>query len=137
MAESGLLPQSSLVWFLTHWELGQCLTRRPGLARKAVRRRQLFPGWDGRKFREMEEGSPARVGEVMERPGPVRRSGDTGGLRGTPACPGCVVAPARVVTSISQAANIRPGDILVTHSTGNETFNILNIFISFLPVKML
>ena len=41
-------------------------------------------------------------------------------LRGTPACPGCVVAPARVVTTISQAEKIRPGDILVTSSTGQS-----------------
>ena len=126
MAESGLLPEAGLVWFLTHWELGQTLTRlSPGLVRKAVRRRQLFPAWDGRKFREMERGGPARLEEDSERSGPARVTGDTAGLRGTPACPGCVVAPARVVTNISQAANIRPGDILVTHSTGNKTHNMI------------
>ena len=36
---------------------------------------------------------------------------------GTPACPGKVTGPARVVTHLSQASSIRPGDILVTHST--------------------
>ena len=120
MAESGLLPDGDLVWFLTHSELGQCLHRRPGLVRKAVRRRQLFPGWDARKFGEMEVGSPATLEEQQERPGLTRRPEETGGLRGTPACPGCVVAPARVVTHINQAVNIRPGDILVTHSTGQS-----------------
>ena len=126
MAESGLIPEGGLVWFLTHWELGQCLARRPGLVRKAVRRQQLFPGWDDRKFREMEVGSPAMLEELeeQERPGVARRTGETAGVRGTPACPGCVVAPARVVTHINQAANIRPGDILVTHSTGKEEWEL-------------
>ena len=60
MASSGLLPDSFLVWFLSHSELGQlCLTGRPGLVRKAVRRRQLYPGWDARKFGEVVVGSPA------------------------------------------------------------------------------
>ena len=118
MAESGLIPDGGLVWFLTHSELGQSLHRRPGLVRKAVRRRQLFPGWDGRKFGEMEVGSPATLEQLQESPEVPRRPGETAGLRGTPACPGCVVAPARVVTHINQAAKIRPGDILVTHSTG-------------------
>ena len=129
MAESGLLPDPSLVWFLSHLELGQlCLQRRPGLVRKAGRRRQLFPGWDGRKFAELEVGSPASLEERQGRRGAATR--DSGGeraglrLRGTPACPGCVVAPARVVTSISQAEKIRPGDILVTSSTGQSAVTV-------------
>ena len=45
MAESGLLPEPSLVWFLSHPELGQTLNRRPGLVRKAWRRRQVGKCW--------------------------------------------------------------------------------------------
>ena len=38
-------------------------------------------------------------------------------VTGTPACPGRVTGPARVITHISEADTIRPGEILVTMST--------------------
>ena len=84
---------------------------------------QLFPSWDSRKFAELEVGSPASLERREERKEERKEArGVRGGLRvrGTPACPGCVEAQARVVTHISQAERIRPGDILVTHSTGQS-----------------
>ena len=38
-------------------------------------------------------------------------------VSGTPACPGVVTGRVRIVTHISGADKIRPGDILITHST--------------------
>ena len=112
-----------LLCYLTHYELGQCLdgpdSSRPRLLGKAIRRRQLFPQWDNNYFPEMLTGSPALV-EAGRRVEAVKEAGLEGvRVRGTPACPGEVRGPARVVTHLSQADKIRPGDVLVTHSTGN------------------
>ena len=38
-------------------------------------------------------------------------------VSGTPACPGVVTGPAKIVTHINDADTIEPGDILITHST--------------------
>ena len=109
-----------LVWHLTHHELGQCLDSksptRTKLLAKAVRRRQLFPHWDNKTFAEMVTGSPAVV-EEEEEDGRVVEVSAGVVVRGTPACPGCVRGPARVVTHLSQAEKIVPGDVLVTVST--------------------
>ena len=78
----------------------------------------MFPHWDNKTFAEMVTGSPAVV-EEEEEDGRVVEMVSAGGLvvRGTPACPGCVRGPARVVTHLSQAEKIVPGDVLVTVST--------------------
>ena len=78
----------------------------------------MFPKWDNKTFAEMVTGSPAVVEAGEEEGGRVVEV--VGGgvvVRGTPACPGCVRGPARVVTHLSQAEKIVPGDVLVTVST--------------------
>ena len=97
------------------------------LLRKAMKRKQLFPSWDQLQFPELVSGSPVQVAATLQRTGGGAEAGAGAGpgagrgcvtVTGTPACPGLVTGPARVITHISMAASIRPGDILVTHSTG-------------------
>ena len=91
-----------------------------------MKRKQLFPSWDQQQFPELVSGSPVQVAATLQRTGGDAEAeagaGAGAGRRGvtvtgTPACPGLVTGPARVITHISMAASIRPGDILVTHST--------------------
>ena len=87
-----------------------------------MKRKQLFPSWDQQQFPELVSGSPVQVAATLQRTGggaDAEAGAEAGGVTvtGTPACPGLVTGPARVITHISMAASIRPGDILVTHST--------------------
>ena len=87
-----------------------------------MKRKQLFPSWDQQQFPELVSGSPVQVAATLQRTGGGAEAGAGAGrggvtVTGTPACPGLVTGPARVITHISMAASIRPGDILVTHST--------------------
>ena len=87
-----------------------------------MKRKQLFPSWDQQQFPELVSGSPVQVAATLQRTGGGAEAGAGPGrgcvtVTGTPACPGLVTGPARVITHISMAASIRPGDILVTHST--------------------
>ena len=89
-----------------------------------MKRKQLFPSWDQLQFPELVSGSPVQVAATLQRTGGDAEAGAGPGagagsvtVTGTPACPGLVTGPARVITHISMAASIRPGDILVTHST--------------------
>ena len=89
-----------------------------------MKRKQLFPSWDQQQFPELVSGSPVQVAATLQRTGGGAEAEAGAGagrgsvtVTGTPACPGLVTGPARVITHISMAASIRPGDILVTHST--------------------
>ena len=100
-----------------------------------MKRRHLFPSWDQQQFPELVSGSPVQVAATLQRTGGGAGAGAGAGLggvtvTGTPACPGLVTGPARVITHISMAASIRPGDILVTHSTdiGWSPYFPVNIF---------
>ena len=89
-----------------------------------MKRKQLFPSWDQLQFPELVSGSPVQMAATLQRTVGGAEAGAGAGpgagsvtVTGTPACPGLVTGPARVITHISMAASIRPGDILVTHST--------------------
>lgn len=125
MAHAGIIPESRVIWFLTHSEIERILeplsAQRTKFVRKAMRRRQLFGPWDKVGFPEIIAGNPVQIEEKMLA-GETAMLGDGGGgsavvVSGTPACPGKVTGRAKVVRHISDAANIQPGDVLITHST--------------------
>ena len=81
-----------------------------------MRRRHLFKSWDSVQFPEIIRGNHVQVENTIK--SDITEE-ETGGLemRGTPACPGVVTGPAKVITHISDADTIEAGDILITHST--------------------
>ena len=100
LVAAGRLPDPDLVWFLTPAELGRLAAgRQPGLARRATRRRNLFPQWDAAQFPEVVRGRPGRVATLTA---PDTWQGGAS-VRGTPACPGRVTGPARVITRLEDA----------------------------------
>ena len=103
LVAAGRLPAPDLVWFLTHAELGRLAAgRQPGLARRATRRRNLFPQWDTAQFPEVVRGRPGRMATLTA---PDVWTGGAS-VRGTPACPGRVTGPARVITRLEDAVRI-------------------------------
>ena len=95
---------------------------RSKLLRKAMRRKLLFPSWDKQQFPEIISGNPIQIEKKLQQAAAGRTEagsslGSEMSVCGTPACPGRVTGPARVVTHISEADTIRPGEILITMST--------------------
>ena len=95
---------------------------RSKLLRKAMRRKLLFPSWDKQQFPEIISGNPIQIEKKLQQAAAGRTEagynlGSEMSVGGTPACPGRVTGPARVVTHISEADTIRPGEILITMST--------------------
>ncbi|KAJ4449028.1 hypothetical protein ANN_00422 [Periplaneta americana] len=117
MAKEGRIPDSQLLFFFTHYELGVLLrTRNPSLISKAIRRRRLFPQWEQLVFPEIIRGVPAPMS--TESLTSSRRPGALGvRLVGTSVCSGTVLGRAFVVTDLDQIGSLKAGDILITHST--------------------
>ena len=87
-----------------------------------MRRKLLFPAWDKQQFPEIISGNPIQIEKKLQQAAAGRTKvgpslGTSVIVTGTPACPGRVTGPARVITHISEADTIRPGEILVTMST--------------------
>ena len=87
-----------------------------------MRRKLLFPAWDKQQFPEIISGNPIQIEKKLQEAAAGRTKvgtsyGSSVMVTGTPACPGRVTGPARVITHISEADTIRPGEILVTMST--------------------
>ena len=87
-----------------------------------MRRKLLFPAWDKQQFPEIISGNPIQIEKKLQQALAGRTKvgqslGTSVMVTGTPACPGRVTGPARVITHISEADTIRPGEILVTMST--------------------
>ena len=87
-----------------------------------MRRKLLFPAWDKQQFPEIISGNPIQIEKKLQEAAAGRTKvgtsyGSSVIVTGTPACPGRVTGPARVITHISEADTIEPGEILVTMST--------------------
>lgn len=109
-ARAGLLPDEDAVFFLTHPELGQLVQgRESGLAATAAARREVFPRQRSLQFPLLCVGAPEplapEAGDGQDR------------LVGNPVSPGRVRGPARVIRSLAEAEQIRPGEILITEVT--------------------
>ena len=110
----------SNIYFIFYHESFYYSVHRSKLLRKAIRRRQLYPAWDKKNFPEIISGNPVQVEKKLKESESIKvQSRDNSGVSvsGTPACPGVVTGRVRIVTHISGADKIRPGDILITHST--------------------
>lgn len=62
MAFSGYLPDVELIYYLSHYEIGQLLlTRSPLLIQKATRRRRLRNSWEDIQYGLLHSGVPKPV----------------------------------------------------------------------------
>ena len=114
LVKENLMPSEELVVFLSHYELRQLVVEhRTDLIPKAVRRRKLLGRLEHLEFPEIVIGCQVEDSNVVAN----HKPGEGDLIVGTPACPGKVTGPARVITRLDQATDIQPGDILITTST--------------------
>jgi pyruvate,water dikinase len=111
LVQKNLIPSRELIAFFSHYELRQLVSEhRTDLVPKALRRQKLLAKLEHLEFPEIVIG--CRLNESTP---PAQTGSDL--IAGTPACPGQVSGPARVITRLDEAATILPGDILITTST--------------------
>lgn len=111
LSDGGLLADPDLVFFLTHEELGELIEGDDAeLLQKALQRRDIFDLQSSWNFDDIFTGKPeprtAESGKFIE-----------GRLTGNPVSVGVVEGIARVVNDPSEAAAIRPADILIAPIT--------------------
>lgn len=112
MTAKGLLSDADSIYFLTHDEIGKIIKgEESSLSLRAVRRRRLYPEQQSLKFKDITYGKPE----------PVRFSGEELSaeevLKGTPVSRGVIEGPAHIVRSVSDANELKAGDIMVAEYT--------------------
>lgn len=114
MQRDGLLPDTNLIYHLTHQEIGQVLDdqARSFLIGKAMRRRRFYAEW---KKLEFEEFSWGVIKPKNLHPGHVADASKT--VKGTPVHEGAVTGRACVCKSFADVSKIQAGDILIARST--------------------
>lgn len=111
LAEQGLLDDAEDVFFLAHEEIGVLIDDRAAHWReRAKARRAQQPLLEALRFPDVTYGTPTPVAEG-ECVVPID------GLRGTPVSAGTVTGPVRVVSSLAEADELQPGEIMVALMT--------------------
>ncbi len=108
LQHEGLLNDNDSVFFLTHDELGHLVTEnKTDWADKAIKRRTVYQQQLSLQFPDISIGKPEPVANVASSDACI----------GTPVSQGLVTGFARVVHTLLEANDIKPGEILITPVT--------------------
>ena len=112
LVNEGALPEGDLIYFLTHNELGELLSKRDAkYVKKAFIRKRLLAEQERLKFAHINIGTPEPISSVYD----FAIKGAT--LSGTPLSRGQVVGKARIVTCAEDAKKLQKGEIMVAGYT--------------------
>ena len=114
MVKEGRIPEDSLLFFLTHREIGELIkSRSPKLIRLARRRKKLFPERAKISFSKIIIGCPQPVQEkeIVLPETPFFK------LQGMPVSRGKAEGRACVVKSLEDVSQLREGDVMVCKLT--------------------
>ena len=126
MVNESRLPDSELLFFLTHSEIDELIESRSAkLVRLAKRRLKIYPKMNDMYFQKINIGLPQ---PICDRAGlPMDLSDST--LYGMPVCLGKTIGRACVLTSQKDADQIKQGDILICKYTDvgwSPYFSLIN-----------
>ncbi|KAF8792139.1 putative phosphoenolpyruvate synthase like protein [Argiope bruennichi] len=117
MVAEGRLPEEDLLFFLTLDELNELLkTRSPSIITRAIHRKRVHPIIDDYKFPEIMKGSPKPINYEEESSDNYEFVADLT-MQGIPVSQGVTKGYARVAMTLNEAADLKPGEILITYST--------------------
>jgi|GEM_PF-1395307 len=118
MTKKSIIPQSDLVFFMTHSELLNFVTKNdfdpkrkiavhPSLVKQAFARKQAYNAQRELAFGRLYFGKPAPLEETLTPP-------KGGAFKGRCSTPGVLVGKARVLLHLCDLAQVKSGEILVT-----------------------
>lgn len=110
MVKDGVLPDTDLIYFLKHEEIGELLKGKKSLIKKAIARRRMFPEQSSLRFNENMMGKPQPKKRIQIDPNSVVYTG-------TPVSRGIARGKARVIHSIEDANELKSGEIMIAGST--------------------
>ncbi|XP_055939045.1 putative phosphoenolpyruvate synthase [Argiope bruennichi] len=117
MVSEGRIPDEDLIFFFTFDEIQDLLnTRSPAIISKAIHRRKVFPTLQKFKYPEIMKGLPKPINYEDESADAYQDVADLV-MKGTPVSQGIAKGYARVALNINEASHLKPGEILITHST--------------------
>lgn len=125
MHRESSLPNTELIFYLTRDEIRTLMEKQPRtgptinkglIINKAMRRMKMFSIWNTYRFNEINNGVLKPISD-SDAHHELLANGDGACVRGMPVCEGIVTGRACVIRSFSNVSEIRPGDILITHST--------------------
>ncbi|GIY78430.1 putative phosphoenolpyruvate synthase [Caerostris darwini] len=117
MVSEGRLPDEELLFFLTLDEIDDLLkTRSPSIISRANYRKRMFATVDGYKFPEIIKGFPKPINDKDESAENYEFIADLT-MKGIPVSQGVTKGYSRVAISLEEAAQLKPGEILITYST--------------------
>ncbi|GBM67452.1 Putative phosphoenolpyruvate synthase [Araneus ventricosus] len=117
MVSEGRLSDEDLIFFLTLDEIQDLLnTRSPNIISRAIHRRKVFPTLLKFEFPEITKGLPKPINYEDESADSYQDVADLV-MKGTPVSQGVAKGYARVAVKIEDAIHLKPGEILITHST--------------------
>ena len=112
LAKRGLLDDADLVFFMSREELSAfCREPNEEMAALTIKRRRTI------EFQERLEFEDIYVGPAVPSERQVLHTGKDGEYVGRPVSCGVVEGRARVATTLEQAAELQPGEILISHIT--------------------
>jgi pyruvate,water dikinase len=112
LVQAGALPDTDLIYFLTHGEIGELILKKKGaLIKKALRRQRLFDEQKGLRFKEVYIGRPQAIESKKEGAEKGAR------LTGAALSLGEATGMARVVRTPEDAKNLKEGEIMVAAFT--------------------
>ncbi|XP_042908698.1 rifampicin phosphotransferase-like isoform X4 [Parasteatoda tepidariorum] len=115
MVSEGRIPDEDLLFFMTVDEIREILeTRSPKIIARANHRKRRYPVLDKYIFPEIMKGFPKPIN--LEDNTPIS-SEDNFSMKGIPVSQGTVKAYVRVALTLEEAAQLKPGEILLTYST--------------------
>ncbi|PAA89199.1 hypothetical protein BOX15_Mlig003482g1 [Macrostomum lignano] len=124
MVKEELAPDTDLVYFFTHRELGLLVDRKDtsSLIKKALKRRAALPRQNALQLPELIKGNPrfdllAEQERPRSPPGARRGSGEQLSVAGMPVSRGSVTGRARVIRNLQDAAEIEKDDVLIVPYT--------------------
>ncbi len=112
LVDKGALPETDLIYFLTHRELGNLIFHKdPIYVKKSAIRKRLLKEQEGLRFDHVYVGKP----EPIDMTQTLDKTNTQ--LYGTPLSRGKVVGTARVIESSEDARHLKPGEIMVASYT--------------------
>ena len=117
--KENLIPESDLIFFMTHFELTQLVQKKnlKQIIQRAKNRQKYFPNLSDYSFPVLSQGIPKPIHKNENVDNDDEDFDNKKEFQGFPVSRGVIKATARVITSVHDASALKKGEILVVPYT--------------------